>query len=272
PRLRPGQRRSARADGQRDRAVARRHRSRRLARCAEPDRSGDQFADPRQRAFDRVPQCDPGTRAARTRPDHARPGARTHRQPRAQGGNHLADDQRRRGRRPPARRRRQVVIRAWWQGLQERERSVLAIGGALVALMLLWAFAWQPLGQARATLATRVAAQRDDLAQMRAISGDVADLRARGIRGGADRQGKSLLALADVTARDEKADLAAALKRVEPAGPKSVRVSFEAANFDALMRWVDNLSRAYGVQATDLSADRGDTAGIVNARVTLEEP
>ncbi|HEX6831972.1 MAG TPA: type II secretion system protein GspM, partial [Rudaea sp.] len=129
-----------------------------------------------------------------------------------------------------------------------------------------------PLALARTRLAAEVARQREDLAHMRAASADIATLRARAARGGADRQGKSLLALADVTARDEKSGLGTALKRVEPVGPKSVRVSFEGANFDALANWIDALGRSYGVQATDLSADRGDAVGIVNARVTLEDP
>jgi general secretion pathway protein M len=85
----------------------------------------------------------------------------------------------------------------------------------------------------------------------------------------ADRGGKSLLALADVSARG--AGLADALKRVEPSGARSVRVSFEAANFDALIGWVEGLARDYGVEASDFSADRVEGLGLVNARVVLEE-
>ena len=164
------------------------------------------------------------------------------------------------------------MIRAWWLGLQARERMMLGVGGVVVAAMLLWAFAWYPLARTRDDLAVRIAQQRDDLAHMRAVSVDITDLRARASRGGMDRQGKSLLALADVTARDGKSGLGNGLKRVEPIGPKSVRVSFEAVKFDSLMTWVDGLGFSYGVQATDLSADRGDGVGIVNARVTLEDP
>ena len=105
---------------------------------------------------------------------------------------------------------------------------------------------------------------------MQQASGELTTLRAKGTRGQVDRQGKSLFALADVTARG--AGLATALKRVEPTGPRSVRVSFETANFDALISWVDALSRDYGVQATDVSADRVEGIGLVNARVVLEEP
>src|ERR1700759_4990883 len=130
---------------------------------------------------------------------------------------------------------------------------MLGVGGIVVAALLLWAFAWHPLARARDDLAVRVAQQRDDLAHMRAASADISDLRARASRGGMDRQGKSLLALVDVTARDAKSGLGNGLKRVEPTGPKSVRVSFEAVKFDALMTWVDGLGLSYGVQATELS-------------------
>ena len=162
------------------------------------------------------------------------------------------------------------MIAAWWQTLPRRDRSTLAIGGLVVALLLGWSFVWYPLARAREQLQQRVERERGDLAWMQQASGELTTLRAKGTRGQVDRQGKSLFALADVTARG--AGLATALKRVEPTGPRSVRVSFETANFDALISWVDALSRDYGVQATDVSADRVEGIGLVNARVVLEEP
>ena len=58
---------------------------------------------------------------------------------------------------------------------------------------------------------------------------------------------------------------------MEPAGGKSVRLSFEVADFDALMNWLDALARDYGVQATDFSADKVEGLGLVNVRATLED-
>jgi general secretion pathway protein M len=161
------------------------------------------------------------------------------------------------------------MMRGWWEGLQPRERRMLAIGAAVVAAMLGWALLWYPLSHARADLAARVAHQRDDLAWMRQALGEVGSLRAQGARSRADRQGKSLLALADVSARG--AGLTGALKRVEPAGSDSVRVNLEIADFDALMSWLDALARDYGVQVTDFSADKVEGLGLVNARVTLQD-
>src|SRR5512143_1451242 len=104
---------------------------------------------------------------------------------------------------------------------------MLGAGAVVVALMLGWALLWYPLSHTRADLAARVARQRDDLAWMRQALAEARNLHAQGAHNRADRQGKSLLALADVSARG--AGLTGALKRVEPGGSNSVRVNFEIA-------------------------------------------
>ena len=162
------------------------------------------------------------------------------------------------------------MMRAWWNARDARERRVLLIGGGVTAVLLIWAFVWYPLQRSRTELRLRVETQRSDLQQMRSDSARVAQLRGLGARAKVERQGKSLLALADATARG--AQLANELRRVEPVGPKSVRVSLEGASFDAVADWLEGLSRDFGVVATDFSADRAEGTGRVNARVTLEEP
>jgi general secretion pathway protein M len=161
------------------------------------------------------------------------------------------------------------VIRGWWDRLSPRDRRVLVVGGVLAAALLGWALLWQPLRQARAELAAQVVQQRADLESMRRAAAELRALRGQGGFGHADRQGKSLLALADATAR--AAGLTGALKRVEPVGPTSVRVSFETASFDVLIDWLERLSRDYGVTVSDFSADRVEGLGLVDARVTLQD-
>lgn len=162
------------------------------------------------------------------------------------------------------------MIQAWWKQRDAREQKILLIGGALTLVLLVWALVWYPLQRSRAELRVRVEAQRIDLEQMRSDASRVGLLRGQGARAKVERQGKSLLALADATARG--AQLANEIKRVEPVGSKSVRVSFEGASFDAVSDWLEGLARDFGVVATDFSADRAEGNGRVNARVTLEEP
>jgi general secretion pathway protein M len=161
------------------------------------------------------------------------------------------------------------MIRAWWRAQTARDRRVLGIGGIVAAALLVWALAWVPLARTRAELAARVARQRADLTWMRQALGQARAMRAQGTHGNVARQGKSLLALADATARADA--LGDALKRVEPTGAASVRVTFEIANFDALAGWMDALARDYGVTVTDFSADKVEGLGLVNARVTLQD-
>ena len=159
--------------------------------------------------------------------------------------------------------------RDWWNAREPRERRVLAIGGAAAAVLLVWALVWHPLSRARADLRLRVAAQQADLAEMRVQAVRAQQLRGQGARAKVERQGKSLLALADATARS--GGLGDALKRVEPAGAKTVKVAFESARFDALVGWIEALAAGYGVEAVELSVDRADGVGFVNARVTLQD-
>lgn len=89
------------------------------------------------------------------------------------------------------------------------------------------------------------------------------------MQAGAQRAGKSLLALADATARS--GGLGDALRRVEPAGARTVKLAFESARFDVLVAWIEALATSYGVEAVELSVDRADGVGFVNARVTLQD-
>ncbi len=161
------------------------------------------------------------------------------------------------------------MITARWNALAPNERRMLAVGAPLAVLLLGWALVWHPLALKRADLQRQVDEQQHDLAALRVGAAEVERLRATGTRSRADRQGRSLLALADATARGE--GLERALRRVEPVGARGVRVSFEAVGFDPLVAWLEGLSRNYGVEANDLSADRADGIGLVNARVTLQD-
>jgi len=161
------------------------------------------------------------------------------------------------------------MMRAWWQAQSDRDRRTLAVGAVAVVLLLGWALVWHPLALRRATLEQEVASRRDDLLAVQRGTAQIAQQHAVGQRARGDRAGKSLLALADATARE--AGLGAAIKHVEPAGARNVKVSFEGANFDALAQWMETLAGGYGVEATELSADRADGVGLVNARVTLQD-
>jgi general secretion pathway protein M len=157
----------------------------------------------------------------------------------------------------------------WWTQLSDRDRRVLLVGAVLAGVLRAWAFIWQPMQSRRSLLVEQLDNAHRDLAFVRVGEAEVERLRSSGVQSRADRQGKSLLALADLTARG--ANLDGVLKRLEPVGSKSVRATFEFAPFDSIVAWLEGLSRDYGVKVSDFSSDRVDATGLVNARITLDD-
>ncbi len=155
------------------------------------------------------------------------------------------------------------VLREFWAGLAPRDRRVLVLGAGALLLIGLWLLAWEPLREARDAARVRATAAQADLAYMRAV---LPQLQV-GNNAGTQHDGRSLLALADATARTS--GVGEALLRVEPISGTQVRVYFEGVGFDALVDWLQQLQAGHGVSPGDFSATRTGV-GRVDARVVLE--
>lgn len=159
------------------------------------------------------------------------------------------------------------ALRRRWQALAPREQRTVAWGALALVLMAGYLLLWEPMVQNRDAARIRVASAEADLAWMRAA----APLLQR--RGPAPPQlpadGRSLLARVDASARES--GLGGSLLRVEPVAAGQVRAYFEQAGFDAMMRWVEVLSQRHGTRVTELSVQRADGVGLVDARMSLEE-
>lgn len=155
-------------------------------------------------------------------------------------------------------------MKAWFLGLAPRERLMVSGAAVVVVLLLAYLLVVEPLQQRRAMLERGVVAQRELLTWMRD-----AVVPLRGNTGESENgRGQSLFAVVDRSARATV--LAGALQRVQPEGQGNVRVWFEDAPFDDLVRWIATLQREHGVAVNTLAVQQTDTAGLVNARLTLE--
>lgn len=161
------------------------------------------------------------------------------------------------------------VWRQRWQALAAREQRALLLGGAALLLVGGWLLLWEPLARSRDEWRTRVAAAEADLAWMRAAAPQVRAARGDALVAAPVQDGRSLLARVDASARD--AGLGDALLQVEPVNANLVRARFERAGFDAMMRWLETLASGHGVRVSELSVQRADGVGVVDARVALEQ-
>jgi len=159
-------------------------------------------------------------------------------------------------------------MKAWLESLGSRERMMLIAGAILLGLLLFYVLLLAPIRASYYALQESVAEQRDTVVWMQGSAQTIQRLRSSGgaaVKGLGER---SLLSVTDSTAR--AGGLGPALKRVEPEGGNSVRVWLEGAPFDVLIKWLGTLSTQHGVDANTVSLERNETAGLVNARLTLE--
>ena len=148
---------------------------------------------------------------------------------------------------------------------------MVAAAAVVFALFLVYALVWSPLQTSHETLQTRVKAQRDTAAWMTQSAGQLQQLQHERGPGAQSLGGKSLLAMADSTARAN--GLGTSLKRVEPEGSNNVRVWLEDAAFDQVVKWLGVISSTYGIGIDSATMERvAGSVGKINARLTLQAP
>jgi general secretion pathway protein M len=150
----------------------------------------------------------------------------------------------------------------------EARHRPLAISAALLLLcLLIYAAIWLPFSHSVERLSAQVSDQRALETWMHQAATQVAQLRGTGSAVGRS-DGRSLLALVDQTAKQSQ--LGSAIRRVEPDGEGKARIHLEQAAFDDIITWLEQLSVKYGIHVDEITVDRLDRPGLVNARVSLQ--
>jgi general secretion pathway protein M len=155
-------------------------------------------------------------------------------------------------------------LQAWYSGLQEREQRMVAIGGIVVAFLILVMGILVPLQSAVSTAVSRNETKRDDLEWMQLNAPEV---RAAGDQLPANT-GEAPVVLVDRVGRE--AGLASALRGTQPSGT-GVRVQLEAAPFDTMITWLTTLDERYGLAIESITVDRAVRPGAVNANITFAQ-
>jgi len=156
-------------------------------------------------------------------------------------------------------------LRAWYAGLQQRERRMVAVGGVVVAVLILVLGILLPLQSAVSSAVKGNETKREDLKWMQA---NASEIRAAGNQVAADT-GEAPVVLVDRVGRE--AGLGSALRGTQPNGT-GVRVQLEAASFDILVTWLATLDERYGLAIESITVDRAAQPGTVNASITFTQP
>ncbi len=159
-------------------------------------------------------------------------------------------------------------MRDWFEALQPREQVSVLVAAAFVVFAVIYFAIWTPLTSSQSSLSSSVTTWERALAELRPLKSAV---RASGTSSApVAGAGQSLVVIVDTTLNQY--DLSSALQRSQPTGPNGIRVEFEEAAFDDLVRWLGGVSASYGMQVEsgNFSVSSQRIPGRVNASLTLE--
>jgi general secretion pathway protein M len=163
-----------------------------------------------------------------------------------------------------------ALLESFLLRLAPRERVLVLLAAAAVAMTLFFLLVWEPLAQAHQRRADALQAARALAERLEVIGAEVQRSRRSGGGAQAPDLGTSLLAAVDLSAR--AGTLSKPPSRIQPEGEREVRVWLEAVSFDSLLRWIGELETRYGIQVQTADIERAERPGLVDARLTLVRP
>lgn len=156
-------------------------------------------------------------------------------------------------------------MKDWYLRQSPRDRLIVVVVGALVALGLLYAILWNPVSTRLESRRGAIASKTETLAFMRDAAGRIRAAGGAGGGGAARTSDQPPYLLVDRLIREAGMPPP---DRVEPAGDDGARVQFSAVEFDALVPVLAELE-LYGLTVTNMTLTRRED-GIVSARFDME--
>lgn len=159
-------------------------------------------------------------------------------------------------------------MKNWFLNLTQRERIMVLAAASVITIFLVYLLIVDPVSTRYSKNKKNVKTATATLEWMRNAASEVKQLRG-GQQLSKRPQGKQfILSMIDSSAR--KAGLASVMKRVQPEGESGVRVWFEDAAFDELIKWLAAIESEHGLLVNEINIEQTESVGLVNARIFLD--
>lgn len=154
-------------------------------------------------------------------------------------------------------------MKQWFNNLRRQEQLMVLVGGAVVAVYVVFVFILGPMADTRDKLQRQNQAAATTLAEVKALAEQYRRLQGGGSPTPAT--GGSLTRIVDTTVKHNQLSMS----RFQPSSSGDVQVRFENALFNNLVAWLNELEVENGVLIKDLSITPGSGTGLVNVSVRL---
>lgn len=158
-------------------------------------------------------------------------------------------------------------MKQWFLTLTQRERILVQAAASVVAIFLAYLLIIEPISSTYEQNKKNVASSMETLQWMRMAAQEVKELNG-GHAVNAGSKGKQFI-LSTVDRSAKSAGLGSVMKRVQPESDTGVRVWFENAPFDELIKWLSTVESKHGLSVTEINIEKTESTGLVNVRVFL---
>lgn len=158
-------------------------------------------------------------------------------------------------------------FKQWYEGLAQRERIAVIVGGVVVILAVFYYGIWRPLNSSVTEGRLRLNSQAEETRWMLGVRDEARLLQASDTQRKIKGRNDSLLSIVDATSREN--GMEKAVRRIQPDNDDQATVTLDEANFNQMLFWLRSLQRDYGVAANQMTVSRDDETGTVQARLTL---
>ena len=159
-------------------------------------------------------------------------------------------------------------MKEWFLNLTQRERTMVQSAAAVIFVFIFYMLIIEPISNSYTKKKQNVATATETLEWMLTAAQEVKQLS--GGQALSERPQSKQQALSIVDRSVRKAGLAGVMKRVQPEGDTGVRVWFENAAFDELIKWLAIIEAEHGLSVNEINVEQTESTGLVNVRVFLE--
>ncbi|MES2354169.1 MAG: type II secretion system protein M [Pseudomonadota bacterium] len=151
----------------------------------------------------------------------------------------------------------------YWQSRSARDRRVIQLLTGVVIIVIVYAYIWMPMNEARARLRAELPKLRGAAAQMNVEAQEVARLKT------STRQTARVSPQETVTQSAEQAGIRGDVSQITPLSPERVQVMLNNVSFDNWIRWTQILATTSGLRIESAQVNAATEPGMVKVQTVL---
>jgi general secretion pathway protein M len=165
---------------------------------------------------------------------------------------------------------RWIKVKEWWNTLATREKQVVAAGGTLLTVFIVYAGIWSPYVGRVSAMRGRIESEQKVLRWMQSADSEISMIEKQS-PGTTGKPVSPVVLLSLLQKQIDAAGLGQNLTQLKQSSNASIEIHFQKVGFDKLSGLLIDAAKRYNVSVVQMSAaaDNG-TPGVVNADLILK--